>query len=102
MLLLERSLQVFQGLQGLPEIVTCGREKNRFGAICPFCELLCTRDLFFEALSLGDVGGQALDARRQSARVEFCSSNLLQPNFAVASSSPVAECDGVRGFSRGD
>ena len=53
------AVQEFQRLQGLSQIVTCGGEKNRFGAICSFCQFLCARNLLFEPLSLGDVGRQA-------------------------------------------
>src|SRR5882762_11068452 len=95
--LFKRLVQESQSLQGLSQIVTRGSQKNRFGAICSFCEFLCSRNLAFELLSLGNVGRQAPDAHWQSARVELGGSNLLQPHLAIAIRSLVAECHRIRG-----
>src|SRR6266699_3384128 len=98
MMLLERALQESQGLQRLSQVVTCRGEKAGFGAIGQFCRFPRARNLLLEPLPLGNVGRQAMNARRLSGRVELGDSNLLKPHFASAIRSQVAERHRVRGL----
>src|SRR5436305_1963188 len=98
MMPLERPLQESQGLQRLPQIVTCRGEKAGFGAIGQFCRFPRARNLLLEPLPLGNVSRQAMNARRLSSRVELGDTNLLKPHFAGAIRSQVAERHRVRGL----